>query len=393
MKRLAIISTHPIQYNGPLFRLLSAESNIEIKVFYTWGQAQNKVYDPGFGKEREWDIPLLTGYEYEFLENVSNNPGSHHFNGIDNPAIIEKILFFNPDAILIFGWSFKSHLKAIRYFSGKKRLIFRGDSTMLDEAAMSIAKKIIRRLFLKWVYSHIDIALYAGEENKKYYLEHGLKKDQLVFAPHAIENERFFDKDGKYQQQAMNWRRELGIKDDELVFLFAGKLEPKKDPELLLSVFMKCPADNIRLIIAGNGILEESLKNKAYNDSRVVFLPFQNQSIMPVLYRLCDIFVLPSKGPGETWGLAVNEAMASRKGIIVSDKCGCAIDLVRNKQSGFVFSSGSESELANAIASISESRTLSELFGRNAERIIEKWNYYAQVSAIESLLAGSIKTS
>src|SRR5207249_6826186 len=67
-----------------------------------------------------WDIPLVEGYEYEFLENISKDPGSHHFNGIDNPDILERIDSFSPDAILVYGWSFKSHLKCIRHYHDRK---------------------------------------------------------------------------------------------------------------------------------------------------------------------------------------------------------------------------------------------------------------------------------
>ena len=75
-KKLAIVSTHPIQYNAPLFALLTARNNISIKVFYTWGkQVLEKKYDPGFGKNINWDIPLLEGYSYSFVENSSTNPG------------------------------------------------------------------------------------------------------------------------------------------------------------------------------------------------------------------------------------------------------------------------------------------------------------------------------
>ncbi|MCB0710584.1 MAG: glycosyltransferase family 1 protein, partial [Chitinophagaceae bacterium] len=70
MKRLAIITTHPIQYNAPLFQLLAQRENIAIKVFYTWGDTVLKEkYDPGFQKNIEWDIPLLEGYDYAFVEN------------------------------------------------------------------------------------------------------------------------------------------------------------------------------------------------------------------------------------------------------------------------------------------------------------------------------------
>jgi hypothetical protein len=62
--KLAIVTTHPIQYNAPWFRLVSQARNFDTKVFYTWEQSnQQQKYDPGFGKIIEWDIPLLEGYD------------------------------------------------------------------------------------------------------------------------------------------------------------------------------------------------------------------------------------------------------------------------------------------------------------------------------------------
>lgn len=362
MKKLAIIVTHPIQYYSPLFRKINEMGKIELKVFYTWSQAQGKKYDPGFGKEVDWDIPLLDGYDYTFVNNISKKPGSNHFNGIINPTLIKEIEEWNADAVLIIGWNFNSHLKAMRYFKGKIPVYFRGDSTLLDER--SELKRIARRIFLRWVYSNIDYAFYVGTRNREYFLAHGLKPEQLIFSPHAIDNERFYDKDGRYKQKALEWRRSLGIKDNDFVFLFAGKLEPKKNPMSLLRAFIQLNLSReistsispknpkAHLIFVGNGVLENELKNyvtlrQAQCDShyKIHFLPFQNQSAMPIVYRLGNVFVLPSQGPGETWGLAVNEAMACGLPVIVSDKVGCSVDLVENDKNGYIFKSNDEEEL------------------------------------------------
>lgn len=133
MKKLAIVTTHPIQYYAPWFRLMSQRNVINLKVFYTWSQAKEKVKDKTFGQDISWDIPLLKGYEFEFIENISTNPGSHHFRGIICPDLIPAIKKYNPDAILIFGWNFVSHLKVMRYFKNKIPIWFRGDSTLLDD--------------------------------------------------------------------------------------------------------------------------------------------------------------------------------------------------------------------------------------------------------------------
>ena len=126
MKKLAIVTTHPIQYNAPVFRLLTERNNVKIKVFYTWGESvlKNK-YDPGFGKIIQWDIPLLHGYDYSMVKNTSKDAGSHHFRGIVNPDLNKEIEHWGANAVLIYGWSFKSHLSCMKYFHGKVPVLFR----------------------------------------------------------------------------------------------------------------------------------------------------------------------------------------------------------------------------------------------------------------------------
>src|SRR5260370_24848588 len=133
-----------------------------------------------------------------------------------------------------------------------------------------------------------------------------------------------------------------------MVFLYAGKLQPKKNPGLLLDAFSALK-DGSHLVVVGNGELEVELKRKAETIENVHFMPFQNQSVMPAVYRLGDIFVLPSQGPEETWGLALNEAMASGRAVIASSKAGGACDLVRSGESGGIFESGNRNALVDIL--------------------------------------------
>lgn len=383
-KRLAIVTTHPIQYNAPWFRLLAKSKNVVLHVFYTWSQsAAGAKFDPGFGKVIEWDIPLLEGYEYTFVENTSDDSGTHHFKGIVNPDLNRLIKDWQPDAILVFGWSFKSHLSCMRYFHKKVPIIFRGDSTLLDENGG--IKQMLRRIFLKWVYRYIDFALYVGSNNKKYFEVHGVKQSQLIFAPHAIDNDRFVDTDGKFSEQAAAWRYELGFKKDDIVVLFAGKLEPKKSPAIILELAHRLSSMQFKFLLIGNGIMEQGLKHSAEKLDNVKFLDFQNQSNMPAVYRLADIFLLPSIGPGETWGLAVNEAMACGKPVIVSDKVGCATDLVINAENGYMFSAGNANDLENRLLLCLDLEKL-KLMGQHSLKEIKKWNFNAIVDSIDKIL-------
>ena len=208
--------------------MLAQNGKIKLKVFYTWSQTAEKIEDSGFGKKIEWDIPLLEGYDYEFIKNTSKKPSDQNFFGIKTPSLISKIEVWKADSILVFGWNFHSHFKVLRYFKGKIPIYFRGDSNLLDEKPG--IKTFLRRNWLRFVYSHILKAFYVGENNKAYYLKHGLSEKQLIFTPHAIDNDRFSAKAEEKTKQAEVWKENLKIPKGNIVFLFIGKFEEKKRP-------------------------------------------------------------------------------------------------------------------------------------------------------------------
>lgn len=386
MKKLAIISTHPIQYNAPLFRRLTERGAVAVKVFYTWGAAvlENK-YDPGFGKTIEWDIPLTEGYEYDFVENIATNPGSHHFKGIDNPGLIAAITEWQAEAVLVFGWSFKSHLKALRYFKGKIPVLFRGDSTLLDEAPG--IKTLLRRIFLRWVYSHIDVALYVGNNNKAYFLKHGLSEKQLIRAPHAIDNDRFATAIKNNSNGRQEWRSKEGIQPEDFVVLFSGKLEEKKNPQFIITLSRLLSENkNITFLLVGNGVLEDSLKTTAAGDPRILFAGFRNQSEMPMVYRATDVYILPSRGPGETWGLAINEAMAVGLPVMASTKCGGAIDLIDDNKNGLTFAPDEVEKAATFIRKLISDRDYCKKAGALSQEKIRSFSFDNICEAIEKSL-------
>ena len=386
MKKLAIITTHPIQYNAPLFQMLHERQQIEIMVFYTWSQsAAGTKYDPGFGKEISWDIPLLSGYPYTFVNNISAQPGSHHFKGMDNPTLIAEIEAWKADAVLVYGWSFKSHLKALKYFHKKISVFFRGDSTLLD--AGGGFKSVLRKIWLKYVYSKVDVALYAGAANKAYFSAYGLKEKQLSFMPHATDNNRFAATD-KSIGEGNRIRELFGISADETVFLFAGKLEEKKQPDMLAEAFININNEHAHLIITGNGALEEKLMVKYSGNPKIHFLPFQNQSAMPALYAACDVFVLPSKGPNETWGLCLNEAMAAGKPVIATDACGAAYDLIEENETGFMIGRSDESALQEKMNYFAESKERATKMQHKVLEKIKQYSYEKDCEAVEKVMNG-----
>ena len=72
--KLAVVSTHPIQYHAGWFRALAACPDLGVHVYYCQQATPRDQARAGFGVEFDWDVPLLEGYSYSFLKNVGDPP-------------------------------------------------------------------------------------------------------------------------------------------------------------------------------------------------------------------------------------------------------------------------------------------------------------------------------
>jgi glycosyltransferase involved in cell wall biosynthesis len=215
--------------------------------------------------------------------------------------------------------------------------------------------------------------LVAGAANRAYYEAFGVEPHRLFPCPHSIDVGRFCEPADAFELEAAKWRQQLGISRDRFVLLFAGKFERKKRPlELMRAVQALTGPPEPLLVMVGSGELEVAVKILAASDpKRFRVLPFQNQSRMPVVYRLGDLFVLASSF-GETWGLAVNEALACGRPVLVSDRVGCATDVV-NASCGWVLSRADPSALVRALTEISKNPNKLLEMGRAATK--RAWSY------------------
>ena len=338
-RRLAFVVTHPIQYYAPIYRHLAAREDLEVRVFFTWHGGQAGQFDPGFQREIAWDIPLTDGYEHEVVANVARKPGSHHFWGIRNPGLFAQLLAWKPDAVHVTGYAYESHLRVLRSLTRVGiPVLFRGDSHLLD--GRSGLRWWVTQRVLRQIYSWPAAFLYVGQANRAYYRACGVPDERLFHSPHSIEVGRFAEPHESLETTARDWRAELGLGERTKVLLFVGKFEAKKCPLELMAACTTWPAGDWRLLMVGDGDLGNRVRAQAEADpSRFRVLPFQNQSRMPVVYRLGDAFVLPSCRQ-ETWGLAVNEALACGRPVLVSDRVGCAVDAVQVGVNGTVFPVG-----------------------------------------------------
>lgn len=103
--KVAILISHVIQYQSPLYRELSKTPDIDCMVYYCWdfGLRTGKK-DVHFGQTLQWDIPLLDGYQYTFLKNYSFSPNNSIF-GLINFGIVYELATHRYDALMLYGWN------------------------------------------------------------------------------------------------------------------------------------------------------------------------------------------------------------------------------------------------------------------------------------------------
>ncbi len=134
----------------------------------------------------------------------------------------------------------------------------------------------------------------------------------------------------------------------ERFFLYVGRLAPEKNVAGLLRSWLayRCEGGTRPLVLAGDGPEAGSLRKLAASSpfgQEVLFTGQKSAQALIPLFSFAACFVLPSTR--EPWGLVVNEAMAAGLPVIVSDRCGCAEDLVISGQNGFIFDPTSNEQL------------------------------------------------
>jgi glycosyltransferase involved in cell wall biosynthesis len=345
--RLAIVASHPVQYYAPWFRELATACPC-VRVFYLWDGGSAPRHDPGFGQAIQWDLDLLSGYEHEFVANTSRHPGTARPDGLDNPSLSGRLRAWRPDAVLVFGYGWKSLLRLALTWRFCP-LILRGDTHLIGRDSPSGWRQRFRQRLMPVLLGRYRGFASVGAAHTRFLIKNGVLRKQIFHVPHCVDNSRWFEQTNKAAANTDALRERLGIVRGQRVIVFAGKFESKKRPDLLIEAFARAARPKTTLLMVGAGPLEPSLRKQSEGMANVRFLPFQNQQSLPSIFAVADFLVLPSEGPEETWGLVVNEAMAAGLPCIVSDHVGCREDLVIEGVTGWSFPHGDTGALASKL--------------------------------------------
>jgi len=380
-----VLVSHPIQYFVPVYRELEKTSDIDLTVIYRTRVGVDSYYDPGFGQQLKWDIPLLEGYKSRFLSEKNSLRGFE-------VRIVKELISHRFDVLIVHGYNRLTNLLAISVAKLiGTRVIIRGDTRLQTHHRHAPAwKKLIKRL----LFRAFDGFLTIGTLNREYYVAFGADAGRIFFAPFCVNNATFTLGSDVHLRVRQQYRSALGLPNDSVVFLYAAKLTAQKRPSDLIKAYAVLAQQypNAWLLLAGSGVEEKSLKAMvaALNLERVRFFGFQNQSALPSLYAASDIFVLPSEA--ESWGLVLNEAMASGLPVITSDQVGSYPDLVKGQGSGIVYPCGDVGALSQAMSSLIQAEQMRLEMGLRARELIKEWDVATCAASIVSMVKRLART-
>jgi glycosyltransferase involved in cell wall biosynthesis len=381
-KNILVFTTHPIQYQVPLFKLLSKNKNLNVKVIYASNHGAINSIDKDFQVKFSWDINMFNGYNYEILEKKINvNSFFLNTNKIYSKFREKKI-----DLCLILGWNNLFYLKAIfwSFFFGVP-IIARAESNLLkkDSLIKKTLKKIVFYIFFKLFHKF----LYIGKANYDFYKNYGVSNEKLIPGPYSVDN-NFFN---NFKINKIKIKSELKISKNKIIYIFSGKFIPRKRPlDILYAILdLREKKLNYHFIFIGDGQQKKECIDFAKKNclSNITFLGFVNQRKIREYYAIADIIIMPSEY--ETWGLAVNEAMASGCACIVSNKCGCFKDLVYTrgeKKNGFIYQVGDIAKIKELFIFFDKNKKKIKNMKKNSLSIIQNFNLKKTSESITGFL-------
>ena len=185
--RLAYVVSHPIQYQEPLLRRLANEPGLDLTVYYSSDFSVRAYRDRGFGREVQWDMPLLQGYKYKILPRL---PGMKNISTAKPPSLgyLRQFLGGRYDVVWVHGYATVNSLHALlaARMTGAKTLL-RTDSTLIDRERRP-GRQMLRRAFFAGLRPLVDGVLAVGTRNSEYWRTVlGAQVPQWTM-PYAVEN-------------------------------------------------------------------------------------------------------------------------------------------------------------------------------------------------------------
>lgn len=296
-------------------------------------------------------------------------------------GILRTIQSYRPDIVNLTGYYDLASLIVLWYCKLKGiKTVLSNESTSGDHTR-NFSKELFKSLFIIKLF---DGFFNFGQQSKEYMLALGAKASQMLVNRNCVDNQLLEEIYKENCQQRVSKQSSLNLPKHN--FIFVGRLIEFKNLFKLLDAFKIAQKNNSwGLIILGDGELKSTLKQYAQDleVKNVFFFEGVNWQQVPQYLSLSDVLVLPSFS--EPWGLVVNEAMACGLPVAVSNKCGCAAELVKESENGFTFNPENVNEIAETLVKFMDKKLDLVKMGEASKKIIQE---YSPINVAKEMFQG-----
>lgn len=313
---------------------------------------------------------------------------------------------FSPEVVVVPGWGYLGALQALSWgLSNRVPVICMSESTQWDELRHPIKEWIKRR-----IVGLFSAALVGGTPHRDYMEELGMPGDRIFLGYDAVDN-RFFAEEAR-KIETSSW--ELGEKTKPY-FLASARFIGKKNLSRLLRAYSRyrmkvegresrvqsidsglmsqvsSPQDPFDLVLLGDGAMRselEKLRSELGLGECIQMPGFKQYEELPFYYAHAGAFIHASTT--EQWGLVVNEAMASGLPVLVSNRCGCATDLVKEGENGWTFDPCNEEQMADLMLKIAGDEEQRKAMGAKSREIISEWGPERFASGVKAAINAAL---
>jgi glycosyltransferase involved in cell wall biosynthesis len=319
--------------------------------------------------------PIDHTYAWERVDHAHPDHFTAFEHGLDgiSPGQLRRLLRvtldrISPSVVAVPGWSERWALIILEWALDRYvPAVLMSASNAFDETRTATREWIKRR-----IVSRFSAGLVGGTMAADYLVQLGMDRDAVFSGYDVVDNAHF--------------QKETPARTDEVrkaasgrpFFLAAARFIAKKNLAGLLKAYaayrQRVGSDAWALIVLGDGPLRpelERLRTELSLSGDVIFPGFKQYGELPAWYAAAEAFILPSTA--EQWGLVVNEAMAAGLPVLVSRRCGCAVDLVEEGKNGFVFDPFQIEDMTDAMWRIAHGGVDRKALGARSREVIGDW--------------------
>ncbi|MFT8342193.1 MAG: glycosyltransferase [Clostridium beijerinckii] len=354
--KLTFVTNARAPYRTKQFEKIAEVDNLNVTIFYTDKNIQG----------REWNVAKTKKIKEKQLRGILLSKKYGYLNfGLIN--IVKE-----SEYIILGGYEQPTYIILsiiCRFLKKPYALLFDGIST----CRISMAENKLKKFFKSLVINNSKAIWGNGKVSMKYFsYNFNYDKTKIINQCLTVDIDRIRTITKNKDSIRNELRNKYNISNDKKVIMYSGRVIEVKNLKIVIDAISMMKED-ILFFIAGGGLLEDQItdysKQKGVHTIITGFIKEQDELFKH--YSIADIFILPSTN--EVWGLVVNEAMATGLPVIVSEICGCSMDLVENGKNGYTFNPYRVEDLIEKIQYILNGDI--EKMRQKSQKIISEWTF------------------